>query len=69
MDPHWFRGSSYLRIGWNWVKAALMHGWQLITRMCLGKSEDPEPAMASRKQHEKRLKKSAQLYNFMILQE
>jgi hypothetical protein len=24
MDPHWFRGSSYLRIGWNWVKAALI---------------------------------------------
>ncbi len=20
VDPHWFRGSSYLKIGWNWVK-------------------------------------------------
>jgi len=59
MDPHWFRGSSYLRIGWNWVKAALIHGWHLIARICLGKSEDPEPAMASRIQHEKRLKKRA----------
>jgi hypothetical protein len=36
-DPHWFRGSSYLRMGWNGVKAALIHGWHLITRMCLGK--------------------------------
>ena len=21
VDPHWFRGASYLKIGWNWVKA------------------------------------------------
>jgi hypothetical protein len=69
MDPHWFRGSSYLRIGWNWVKAALIHGWHLIARICLGKSEDPEPAMASRIQHEKWLKKRAWLANAMILQE
>lgn len=69
MDPHWFRGSSYLRIGWNWIKAALIHGWHLITRICLGKSEDPEPAMASRKQHEKWLKRRAWLANAMILQE
>jgi hypothetical protein len=19
VDPHWFRGSSYLKIGWSWV--------------------------------------------------
>ena len=68
MDPHWFRGSSYLRIGWNWVKAALIHGWHLITRMCLGKSEDPEPAMASRKQHEKWLEKRTRLANVLILE-
>ena len=69
MDPHWFRGSSYLRIGWNGVKAALIHGWHLITRICLSKSEDPEPAMASRKQREKWLKKRAWLANVMIVQE
>ena len=69
MDPHWLRGSSYLRIGWNWIKAALIHGWHLITRICLGKSEDPEPAMASRKQREKWLKKRAWLANAMIVQE
>jgi hypothetical protein len=69
MDPHGFRGSRYLRMGWNGVKAASMQGWRLITRMGLGKSEDPEPAMAARKQHEKRLKKRARPYNSMILQE
>ena len=25
-DPHWFRGLSYFRIGWNWIKRALEHG-------------------------------------------
>ena len=23
VDPHWFRGSSYLKIGWKWVSYAL----------------------------------------------
>jgi hypothetical protein len=23
VDPHWFRGASYLKIGWNWVYYAL----------------------------------------------
>jgi hypothetical protein len=26
VDPHWFRGNSYLRIGWQWVKTALYKG-------------------------------------------
>jgi hypothetical protein len=30
VDPHWERGNSYLRIGWNWVKTALARGWPLF---------------------------------------
>ncbi len=26
VDPHWFRGNSYLKIGWNWLKHALNKG-------------------------------------------
>jgi hypothetical protein len=26
VDAHWFRGQSYLKIGWNWVKLALSRG-------------------------------------------
>jgi len=47
VDPHWFRGSSYLKIGWNWVKMALTRGWRLISRLCLIGGSDPEPAIAS----------------------
>ncbi len=54
VDAHWFRGSSYLKIGWNWVKRALSRGEALITRCALSAEPDPEPAMASKKQHQKR---------------
>jgi DDE family transposase len=54
VDPHWFRGSSYLKIGWNWVNYALNRGYELITAVYLSDEPDPEPAMASKKQDEKR---------------
>lgn len=50
VDPHWFRGHSYLKIGWNWVRSALRKGWALVTTLRLSAADDPEPAMASRKQ-------------------
>ena len=55
VDPHWFRGSSYLKIGWDWVKLAINRGESLINRLTLSPKPDPEPAMASRKQHQKRI--------------
>jgi hypothetical protein len=51
VDSHWFRGSSYLKIGWDWVKAALIKGLELITKLHLSSEPDPEPAMASLVQH------------------
>ena len=56
VDPHWFRGSSYLKIGWNWVKTALIQGWELFHTLILPSSSDPEPVMASRRQYEKKRK-------------
>jgi hypothetical protein len=52
VDPHWFRGQSYLKIGWNWVKWALSHGWDLITNVHLSSACDPEPARASKRQYQ-----------------
>ncbi|MEE8292425.1 MAG: transposase [Candidatus Tectomicrobia bacterium] len=54
VDPHWFRGLSYLKIGWKWVPYALIRGYELITSAYLSSEPDPEPAMASKKQDEKR---------------
>jgi hypothetical protein len=50
VDPHWFRGLSYLRIGWQWIKAALVRGWMLYTELVLSGRPEREPAMASFKQ-------------------
>jgi len=54
IDTHWFRGNSYFRIGWEWVKAAWGKGWELIHSVGFTSHHDPDPAMASRKQAEKR---------------
>jgi hypothetical protein len=54
VDPHWFRGASYLKIGWSWIKQALNKGWEIISAVFLISNKDPEPAMASRRQHDER---------------
>ena len=55
VDAHWFRGSSYLKIGWNWIRRALSRKEKLLNHVALSPKPDPEPAMASRKQHHKRM--------------
>jgi hypothetical protein len=47
VDPHWLRGNSYLRIGWQWVKTALARGGELFTTLRLSGTPDPEPCRAS----------------------
>jgi hypothetical protein len=47
VDPHWLRGNSYLRIGWQWVKTALARGWELFAMLGLSGTPDPEPSRAS----------------------
>ncbi len=54
VDPHWFRGSSYLKIGWAWVKTALTQGWELFQTLFLNGQGDPQPAIASRQQHKRK---------------
>lgn len=54
VDPHWFRGNSYFRIGWDWLKAAPINGWRLIRRVVFHSRKDPQPAIASHKQHRER---------------
>jgi hypothetical protein len=61
VDPHWFRGQSYLKIGWNWVKLALSRGYDLVTRLHLSAGADPEPAMASKSQYQKNLRRVSAL--------
>jgi len=53
VDAHWFRGQSYLKIGWDWVKLAMSRGYELIPGVHLSAEADPVPAMASKIQQQK----------------
>lgn len=53
VDAHGFRGLSSLKIGWNWVKLALSTGYEITTSLHVSGEADPEPAMASKSQHQK----------------
>ena len=57
VDPHWQRGNSYLRIGWNWLKGVLHQGWRLFTTFYLLGRSDPDPASASKQQTQKQLQR------------
>jgi hypothetical protein len=56
VDPHWFRGSSYLKIGWRWIRPTLVWGWQVPDTLELICYLHPDPAIASHKQALKRNK-------------
>lgn len=64
VDCHWYRGNSYLRLGWEWVKGVLSRGWKLFPTLCLSGAIDPEPAIASRKQEQKRLEREFKVKSF-----
>ena len=66
VDPHWFRGLSYLKIGWRWVKRALELGWRLCKVLCLEGGEDPDPSMASRRDQERRSKYSFEVVCVLV---
>lgn len=52
VDPHWHRGMSYLKLGWNWIRLCLTQHWQIQVCLLLPSARDPQPSMASLKQHQ-----------------
>ncbi len=54
IDPHWFRGDSYLKIGWKWILTALVKSMKIVRQIRLDSWKDPDPAIASKAQHRKR---------------
>ena len=47
VDPHWLRGNSDLRLGWQGVKRALARGGELFATLRLSGTPDPAPSRAS----------------------
>ena len=52
VDTHWSRGNSYFRIGWDWLKTAVMTGWHIICRVSFSSNRDADPVVVSRQHHE-----------------
>ncbi len=51
VDSHWNRGMSYLKLGWNWIRLAITKQWKIHLFRFLFGASDPQPAMASKRQH------------------
>jgi hypothetical protein len=51
VDPHWFRGLSYLKIGWNWIHTALTKNWAFLPSCSFTSYIDSDPAIASWRKH------------------
>ncbi|QYO64558.1 transposase [Leptolyngbya sp. 7M] len=51
VDAHWNRGMSYLKIGWNWIRLAITQQWKIQVYPFLSSLPDPQPAIASKRQH------------------
>lgn len=52
VDAHWQRGMSYLKLGWNWIRLAITQQWKIQVFQFLSSLPDPQPAIASKRQHE-----------------
>ncbi|MEO0704413.1 MAG: hypothetical protein AAF050_01980 [Cyanobacteria bacterium J06649_5] len=49
VDVHWLRCNSYLRIGWDWIRQALIEPRQLISQVRFVGSFDTDPVVPSLK--------------------
>ncbi|XGV97589.1 MAG: transposase [Leptolyngbya sp. BL-A-14] len=57
VDAHWNRGMSYLKLGWHWIRLAITQQLKIQVYQFLSSSPDPQPAMASKRQHAHFLKR------------
>jgi hypothetical protein len=57
VDPHWHRGMSYLKLGWNWIRLAITEQWEIQLYRFLSGLPDPQPAIASKQQLDDSLKR------------
>jgi hypothetical protein len=57
VDTHWKRGMSYLKIGWNWIRLAITQQLRISVHRFLSSDSDPQPAIASRQQHDEFFKR------------
>jgi hypothetical protein len=57
VDTHWKRGMSYLKLGWSWIRLAITYHWKIPVFQVLSSLPDPQPAIASKRQHQDSLRR------------
>jgi hypothetical protein len=67
VDCHWYRGNSYFRLGWEWIRGIFSRGWKLFPTLELSGDFDPVPAIASKKQARKTSDREFQVRTFSYL--
>lgn len=67
VDCHWQRGSSYLRIGWSWIKGMFHQAWCLFPTLTLKGRLDPDPAVASKKQVQNQLQREFTVKSYSFI--
>lgn len=50
VDAHWYRGMSYLKLGWSWIRLALTRQLAIPVHRYLASGPDPQPALAAKRQ-------------------
>jgi hypothetical protein len=63
VDPHWNRGMSYLKLGWNWIRLAITQQWNIQLVRFLSSAPDPQPALASKRQLDDSFKREFTVLN------
>jgi len=63
VDPHWNRGMSYLKLGWNWIRLAITQQWNIQLVRFLSSAPDPQPALASKRQLDDAFKREFTVLN------
>ena len=64
VDPHWYRGISYFRLGRRYLLRALALGLQVVRHWHLPLGPDPEPAIASRRQWQQSKRKQFTKFSY-----
>ncbi len=52
VDPHWKRGMSYFKLGWNWLKLAVTRQWKIQPYRVFSSDSDPDPIALSKRQRQ-----------------
>ena len=67
IDPHWNRGLSYMRIGWQNIQNALLYGRAFFSKLRLIQGDDPDPCRKKKTWIDHIANLSSEVFQFPLL--